>query len=61
MRWCVEKGGVLGWTPSVVTLSMMDANKYGLGLQDLVTSSDNKYLSFLRTSYELIGAVKGER
>ena len=44
----------------VVTLSTIAFNKYSLGLQDPVTSDNNKYLSFLHTSSKLIGATTRE-
>ena len=34
----------------------MLVNKYGLGLQELVASSNKRYLSSLRASSELVGA-----
>ena len=43
------------------SLSMMPVKKFGLVLQDPVTSSNDKYLSLLRARSELIGVVTGER
>ena len=43
--------------PIVVTLSIIPVNKYVLGLQEPVSSSNKKYLSLLCASSELIGAV----
>ena len=40
--------------PIAGILSMTPVNKSGLGLQNLVTSADEKYLSFQRASTELI-------
>ena len=37
----------------------MLVNKYGLGLQDPVTSTNKKYLSLIRAISDLIGAVMG--
>ena len=42
------------------TLSTMPVKKSGLGLQDLVTSSNDKYLSLICTSRDLIGSLAGE-
>ena len=39
----------------------MKFKKEGLGLQDLVISSNNKYLNSLCTSCKIIGSIKGER
>ena len=40
---------------------MIMANKSSLGLQDPVTSANDKYLGLLYVSRELIGAVTGAR
>ena len=40
---------------------MFPVNKSGLGLQNPVTSAEDKYTSLLLASYELIGAVKVEK
>ena len=48
--------------PTIVeALNMLPVNKYGLSLQNPVTSSEYKYTSSLRASYELIGSFTGER
>ena len=47
--------------PIVLTLITMSVNKYGLGLEDLMTSANKKYLSLLHPIRKLIGAVTGER
>ena len=39
---------------------MLPVKKSGVGLHNPVTSASDKYNSFLRTSYKLIGAVKGD-
>ena len=46
--------------PIVGTLSTMPVNKSNLGIQDLVTSSNDKYLSLICTSRDLIGSLAGE-
>ena len=47
-------------TPLTGILSTMPVKKAGLGLQNPVTSADEKYLSSRRASTELIRAVTGE-
>ena len=37
----------------------MPVKKYGLGLQDPVTSVNNKYISSLHASSKIIGAITG--
>ena len=47
--------------PIVGAPSKFPVNKSGLGLQNPVTSSAEKYTSLLCVRHELIGAVTGER
>ena len=47
--------------PILVALSTFPVKKYGLGLQNPVTSAKDKQNSSLRAIGELIGAVKGEQ
>ena len=54
--------GKLKYLPPIVgNLSTMPVNKFDLGLQDMVASSNKKYLSSLHVSRELIGFITGER
>ena len=45
--------------PVVGVLSTIPVKKYGLGLLNLVTSSQEKYLSSTRGSTEIVRAVTG--
>ena len=45
--------------PIVGTLGTIRVKKFGLGLHDPVTSANKKYLSLIRVSSKLIGAVIG--
>ena len=48
--------------PSIVeTVSTIPVKKSSLGLQDLVTSANYKYLSLIRTNINLIVVITGER
>ena len=47
--------------PVVGGLIKFPVNKLGLGLQNPVTSSENKYTSLLHESCDLIDAVTGKR
>ena len=48
-------------SPIVGTLSKIPLNKYSLGLQELMISDNNKYLSLICSTRNLIGAVSEER
>ena len=47
--------------PTIGALSTLLENKSGLGLQNPVTSANEKYNSLLRTSCKMSSSVKGER
>ena len=54
--------GKLKYLPSVIkSLSKFLVKKYGLGLQNPVTSANDKFLSSQHESTELIKDVKEER
>ena len=58
---CLLFGKPKSLSPIVGTLSMSVVNKSGIGLQDLVTSANKKYLSLLCVIRDIIRAVTGER
>ena len=58
---CLFFGKYKSLPPIVGTLSTMPVNKSGMVPQYMVTSSNNKYLSLICASCNLIGSVKGER
>ena len=47
--------------PIVGTLSTIMVKKSGIGIQDPVTSANNKCLSLIHASSELIDSITGER
>ena len=47
--------------PAVGILIVLTVKKYGLVLQNLVTSAANKSMSLLCERYELVGVVTGKR
>ena len=47
--------------PIVGTLSTTTVKKSGLGIQEPLTSANNKYLSLIHARSKLIGSVTGER
>ena len=56
---CIFFGKTKTLSPAVGDLSTMTAKKSGLGLLNLVTSYQEKYLSSTQGSAELVRAVTG--
>ena len=58
---CIFFGKPKPLPPIIGTLSKLPVNKSEMVLQNLMTSSKEKYTSLIRESGNLIGGVRGER
>ena len=58
---CLFFGKLKTLPPIVGALGTLLVKKTGMGIQNTVTSANEKYTSLLHASDELIGAVKSER
>ena len=58
---CLLFGKLKTLPPIVGSLSMLPVNKSVMGLQNSVTSAEDKYTSSLRASNNMISAGKGEQ